>query len=72
MPFNSYIFEGRDQKWLSNSVNCHLPWSNSNIYWDAGNSGTGSYDRVNQSANFNESHVTIPHWAFTKKLTLEK
>ena len=65
MPFNSYIFEGRDQNGYR-VVNCHLPWSNSNIYWDAGNSGTGSYDRVNQSANFNDFAGKWNHWAFTK------
>ena len=65
MPFNSYIFEGRDQNGYR-VVNCHLPWSNSNIYWDAGNSGTGSYDRVNQSASFNDFAGKWNHWAFTK------
>ena len=65
MPFNSYVFEGRDQNGYR-VVNCHLPWSNSNVYWDAGNNGTGSYDRVNQTANFNDFAGKWNHWAFTK------
>ena len=35
-------------------INCHLPWSNSRVYWDAGNNGTGSYDRVHELANIND------------------
>ena len=31
-----------------------MPWSNSRVYWDAGNSGTSSYDRVDQAANLED------------------
>jgi hypothetical protein len=65
MPFNSYIFEGRDTNGYR-VINCHLPWSNSNIYWDAGNAGTSSYDRINQSANLSDFAGKWNHWAFTK------
>ena len=53
MPFNSYIFEGRDANGYR-VINCHLPWSNSRVYWDAGNNGTGSYDRIHELANIND------------------
>ncbi|MNJ91752.1 Peptide-N(4)-(N-acetyl-beta-D-glucosaminyl)asparagine amidase F precursor [compost metagenome] len=47
-------------------VNIHLPWSNDNIYWDAG-LGSG-YDRIQKTATAaadvdNAWH----HWAFVKK-----
>ncbi len=65
MPFNSYSFEGRDINGYR-VVNCHLPWSNSRVYWDAGNSGTSSYDRVDQAAGFDDFAGRWNHWAFTK------
>ena len=65
MPFNSYIFEGRDANGYR-VINCHLPWSNSRVYWDAGNNGTGSYDRVHELANLNDYSGKWNHWAFTK------
>lgn len=65
MPFNSYIFEGRDTNGYR-VVNCHLPWSNSRVYWDAGNNGTSSYDRVHELATINDFSGKWNHWAFTK------
>ncbi len=65
MPFNTYSFEGRDANGYR-IVNCHLPWSNSRVYWDAGNSGTSSYDRVDQAAGFDDFAGKWNHWAFTK------
>ena len=50
MPMNSYIFEGRDANGYR-VVNSHLPWSNSRVYWDAGNSSANSYDRIDEAAN---------------------
>ncbi len=64
-PFNSYIFEGADAN-NNRVINSHLPWSNSRVYWDAGNSGTGSYDRIDQLANFSDFAGQWNHWAFTK------
>ncbi len=67
MPENSYLFEGLD----SNNyrvVNCHLPWSNSNVYWDAGNSGTSSYDRIYQPANFSDYAGKWNFWTLTKNV----
>ena len=67
MPFNSYIFEGRDANGYR-VINCHLPWSNSRVYWDAGNNGTGSYDRIHELANINDFSGKWNHWAFTKDI----
>ena len=64
MPANSTILEGKDS--LDNrQVNVHLPWGNSNIYWDCGNDGSG-YDRINSSASFDDFAGKWNHYAFTK------
>ncbi len=68
MPMNSYAFEGRDAAG-NRVVNAHLPWSNSEVYWDAGNSGGGSYDRVNALANFSDFAGQWNHWAFVKDVS---
>jgi hypothetical protein len=68
MPMNSYLLEGRDASG-NRVVNIHLPWSNSNVYWDCGNAGTGSYDRVNALANLSDFAGEWNHWAFTKNAT---
>jgi len=62
-PANSYAFEAvnsADQRVL----NVHLPWSNENVYWDAGE-GSG-YDRINKAATASEYEGNWVHWAFTK------
>eukprot|EP00736_Rhodelphis_marinus_P006757 Rmarinus@m.21884 len=43
-PLADTLFEGRD---INNNrvINAHVPWSDENLYWDAGHSGS-SYDRV--------------------------
>ena len=46
-------------------VNIHLPWSNGQVYWDCGNSGSG-YDRINKPAEPSDYRGTWTHWAFTK------
>lgn len=66
-PQSDYAFEGRDANG-NRVVNVHLPWGNSQVYWDAGNSGTGSYDRINQTANFEDFAGKWNHWAFTKNV----
>ena len=48
LPVNSTIFEGRDNA-NRRQVNVHLPWGNSQVYWDCGNNGSG-YDRINLPA----------------------
>lgn len=49
-------------------LNIHLPWSNSNVYWDAGDSS--GYDRINKVASSSEFKGQWNHWAFTKNSTL--
>lgn len=63
MPANSYAFEGYDNL-NRRQVNVHLPWSNSNVYWDCGNDG--AYDRIYAAANENDFEGKWNHWAFTK------
>ena len=66
-PQNQSIFNAAN---ASNQrvINCHLPWSNSNIYWDAGNSNSASYDRINKAATPDEIEGRWNHWAFTKNV----
>ena len=64
LPANTSVFEGTDNS-NQRQVNVHLPWSNSNIYWDCGNDGTG-YDRINKAANEADFEGKWNHWAFTK------
>ena len=66
-PHNSYIFEGGNDA-NQRVINCHLPWSNGNVYWDAGNSGTSSYDRIYSGANFSDYAGKWNHWAMTKNV----
>ena len=47
--------------------NIHMPWSNNNIYFDAGDE-TG-YDRINQLASNTEIDGQWNHWAFVKDQT---
>ncbi len=68
MPMNSYAFEGRDADG-NRVLNSHLPWSNGRVYWDAGNNGTGSYDRLDEAANNANFSGQWNHWAFTKNAT---
>ncbi|MBK8491246.1 MAG: T9SS type A sorting domain-containing protein [Saprospirales bacterium] len=67
LPVNTSIFEGVDNS-NNRQVNVHLPWSNSNIYWDCGNDGSG-YDRINKAANPADFEGQWNHWAFTKNAT---
>ncbi len=49
-------------------LNVHGPWSNANVYWDAGNSGSGSYDRINKAATVSEYEGQWNYWTFTKNV----
>ncbi|MBR9920262.1 MAG: T9SS type A sorting domain-containing protein [Bacteroidetes bacterium] len=64
MPANSYALEATDAN-SNRQVNVHLPWSNSRIYWDCGNDGSG-YDRIDKAANPADFEGQWNHWAFTK------
>ena len=67
-PQDDYAFEGRDAAG-NRVINVHLPWSNGDVYWDCGNSGSGSYDRINKTAATLQYEGQWNHWAFTKNAT---
>lgn len=48
-------------------LNSHTPWSDTNVYWDAGNSG--GYDRINKAATAAEYEGNWVYWTFTKNTT---
>jgi len=61
---NTSFLEAYDT--LNNRVlNIHMPWSNNNLYWDAGN--TTGYDRINKPMSTQEVDNQWNHWAFVKK-----
>ncbi len=63
LPANTTILEGLGAA-NERDVNIHLPWSNSQMYWDCG--GDGNFDRINQPATADEIEDQWNHWAFTK------
>lgn len=65
LPSNTFTITARDTN-NKRVFNIHQPWGNGNIYWDAGNSGSGSYDRIYKPASLNEYTDIWVHWAFTK------
>jgi Concanavalin A-like lectin/glucanases superfamily/Peptide-N-glycosidase F, C terminal/Secretion system C-terminal sorting domain len=67
LPSNSSILEARNSAG-NRVINIHMPWSNSQMYWDAGNNG-GSYDRINKAASNAEIKDKWNHWAFVKNVT---
>jgi hypothetical protein len=62
-PQDGTILEGVNAQ-NQRVLNVHLPWSNSNVYWDAGNDG--GYDRINKLANTSNFEGQWNHWCFTK------
>jgi len=65
LPANTSIINAIDS--AGNRVlNIHLPWGNSRIYWDAGNSYTNSYDRIDNAATPSEIANNWVYWTFTK------
>jgi hypothetical protein len=65
-PMDGTAFEAVDS--LGNRIlNSHLPWSDNNVYWDAGNI-TGSYDRINKAATTAETEGNWNYWVFTKNV----
>ena len=65
LPQNTSIIEGYDSI-SQRTLNIHFPWSNGRMYWDCGNSGTSSYDRIDKAATLTEYTNEWSHWAFTK------
>jgi len=58
-------FEAYDQ-YDHRVLNAHLPWSDGNIYWDAGTSLVGTYDRIYHAANVADYENNWHYWTFTK------
>lgn len=48
-------------------LNVHLPYGNSQVYWDAG--GSSGYDRVNRTASNSQFEGQWSHWTFVKSTT---
>ncbi len=64
MPAKSSAFYGTDSA-NRRQANVHLPWSDSKVYYDCGNNGSG-FDRVVKFASYTIYKGTWTHWAFTK------
>jgi hypothetical protein len=63
-PLSGTCFEAVDS--LGNRLlNSHTPWSDSQVFWDAGFIGT-SYDRINKTATTDQIKGKWTFWAFTK------
>ncbi len=61
---NTSILEAVDS--LNQRVlNIHMPWSDNNMYFDAGQ-GSG-YDRISKAMTANEADNNWHHWAFVKR-----
>lgn len=67
LPKETFLFEGVDAN-NNRQVSTHLPWSNSSVYWDCGNDGSG-YDRIEKAANIADFKGKWNHWTFTKNAT---
>ena len=68
LPRNTTLFNGQDALGRR-QFNVHLPWSNSNLYWDCGDDGSG-YDRINRGVDSDaDFEGRWNHWAFTKNTT---
>lgn len=65
-PQNSSILEGLDAQGRR-VLNIHFPWSNGQIYWDAGDGP--NYDRINKQAVESDYKNQWNHWAFVKNAT---
>ncbi|KPK38442.1 MAG: hypothetical protein AMJ65_12910 [Phycisphaerae bacterium SG8_4] len=50
----------------SRVMSAHVPWSNSNVYFDTGGTTAGGYDRINKVATPEEFEGSWQHWAFVK------
>ena len=50
----------------SRVMSAHVPWSNSNVYFDTGGTTAGGYDRISKAATPAEFEGSWQHWAFVK------
>ncbi len=67
LPANTSIIHANNTSGERN-LNLHLPWSNSRVYFDCGNTGSG-YDRIEKPATNIELEGQWNHWAATKNAT---
>lgn len=67
IPINTSMFEGLDAN-NERVVNCHLPWDNNNVYWDAGHVPGGGNDRIFKAAQAGDTEGRWNHWTFTKNV----
>lgn len=65
LPKDTAILEGVDKSG-NRQLMIHLPWLDSNIYFDCGNDGVTNVDRVVKAAAAPEYQGEWTHWAFTK------
>lgn len=68
-PENGTTFEGVNED-NQRVLNVHNPWSNGQVYWDAGQDG--GYDRINAQASNSDFSGQWNHWAFTKNTITEE
>lgn len=66
LPANTSILYATPSNTLHRSLNIHLPWSNSNIYFDCGSNSSGNFDRLNKVATAANIGGQWNHWTFTK------
>ncbi|HMT30463.1 MAG TPA: hypothetical protein PKD91_14405 [Bacteroidia bacterium] len=67
LPADTYLMEAYDAN-NNRTLNIHLPWGDSNVYWDCGNTGA-SNDRINKPATTTELEGKWNFWTFTKNAT---
>ncbi len=67
LPANTTIIHANNSNG-NRSLNLHLPWSNSRVYFDCGWLGSG-YDRIDKAAAVGELEGAWNHWSATKNTT---
>ncbi len=65
LPKNTSVLEAKDKDG-KRLLNIHFPWSNGQVYWDAGNSS--GYDRINKAVDESVYKNSWNHWVFTKNV----
>jgi len=68
LPAATSIIYGNDAS-TNRVINIHLPWTDGTVFWDAGNSGTASYDRISKMADASDYKGRWTYWTFTKNAT---
>ncbi len=65
LPANTTVLYGWSNDPNQRQINIHFPWSDNNVYFDAGYV-SGGFDRINKAALTSETEGQWNHWAFTK------